>query len=328
MRNFTVPIGSPHEALSVRAKHGKTVEVGVESDPLQAGAVFVDDIKIEIAAVFRVGLIGSKDDAFSIGEEIWPEIGGAVVRDLMLVGTVGVHHPDFEIARTDQALCEQILVVFDLFGRLRMLGAVDDFLTVVRPEGAAIVAKIVGELLHAAAVSVHRVDVQVTVTSGSENDVFTIARNRGLGVVANSVGELPKIGAIGLGGVNLIGIVDRPDITARIVGFRRAIGAGRVCGRKKNFVTRGEKITAGCAALACADELGPCGLTIRSVHGHGIDLIARDAFALVLEDELLVVDGEVRLSVLATEGELPNIFEVPLFLVEENLVRSGLLLLQ
>ena len=90
---------------------------------------------------------------------------------------------------------------------------------------------------------------------------------------------------------------------------------------------RGE-ITAGRAALAGADELGPCRCTVRSVHGHGIDLIARDAFALVLEDESLVVGGKVRLGVLPTERELPNIFEVLLLLGEENLVRSGLLHLE
>src|SRR5208283_4704168 len=238
MRNFAVAIGSPNEALAVGGEHGEAIEIGVEGDAFLARAVFVYDVEVEIAAVFGISLIGGEDDALAIGQEIRGEIRRAVASDLVLVGAIGVHHPDFEVAGTDQALREEVLVVLDLLGRLRMLGAVDDFLAVVRPKRAAIIAEFVGELLHIAAVGVHGVNVQVAIAGGGENDVLAVARDGGFCVVARGMGQLPQVGAVGLGGVNVIDIVDRPDVAARIVGLGRARGAGGMRGGKENFVAR------------------------------------------------------------------------------------------
>ena len=96
-------------------------------------------------------------------------------------------------------------------------------------------------------------------------------------------------------------------------------------GGKENFVARGKEIAAGGAALAGADELGSCGLTVGSVDGHGVDLIAGDAFALVLENELFIIGGKVSFGVLTAESQLAGVFEVLLFLGKENLRSGGLL---
>ena len=153
--------------------------------------------------------------------------------------------------------------------------------------------------------------------------MLTIASDGGFGVVARGVGKLAEFGAIGIGDVNLVGVVDGPDVAARIIGLGRAIGTGGVGGGKKNFIARGKKVAAGGAAFAGADEFGDGGLAVGRVDGHGVNLIAGDAFALVLEDELFVVGGEIRFGVLAAEGELADVFEVFLFFGEEEGVGSG-----
>src|ERR1700687_233027 len=108
-----------------------------------------------------------------------------------------------------------------------MLGAVDDFLAIVRPEGAAVVTQLVGELLHVGAVGIHGVDVEVTVAGGSEDDVLAVAGDGGLGVVAARVGKLLQIAAIRLRRIDLIGIVDRPDVAVGVIGLRRTVEAWR-----------------------------------------------------------------------------------------------------
>src|SRR6516164_8367452 len=133
--SLAVAVGGPDEALPVGGEHGESIEIGVVGDALLSGAVFVDDVEIEVAAIFGIGLIRSKNDALAVGQPIRTKVGRAVSSDLVLVGAVGVHNPDFQVARTDEAGGVKVLVVLDFFGGLGMLGAVDDFRAVVRPEG-------------------------------------------------------------------------------------------------------------------------------------------------------------------------------------------------
>ena len=44
MRSLAVAIGSPHEALAIGGEHREAVEVGMKSDALLVGAVFVDGV--------------------------------------------------------------------------------------------------------------------------------------------------------------------------------------------------------------------------------------------------------------------------------------------
>src|SRR5271163_190811 len=126
----------------------------------------------------------------------------------MLVGAVGIHYPKFQISGTYQSCCEEVLVILDFLGRLGMLGAIDDFRTVVGPERAAIVAEFIGQLLHVAAIRVHGENVQIAIAGGGENDVLAIAGDGRFRVVASSMGQLLQVRAICLGGINLVGIVD------------------------------------------------------------------------------------------------------------------------
>src|SRR6185369_6888041 len=117
-----------------------------------------------------------------------------------------------------------------------MLGSVYDLFAVIGPERAAVVTEFVSKLPRVFAIGVHGVDVEVAIARGSEDDVLAVARYGGLGVVAWRVDEELQVAAVWLGGVDAIGIVDGPDVAARIIGLGRAFDAGSVRGRKKNAI--------------------------------------------------------------------------------------------
>src|SRR5438445_6049742 len=188
-----------------------------------------------------------------------------------------------------------------------MLGAVDDFLAIVRPEGAAVITQLVGELLHTGAVGIHGVDVEVAVAGGREHDVLAVPGDRGLGVVAVRAAKLFQITPIYLGGKNLIGIVDRPDVAVGIIGLRRTVRACGMSRGKENTIAGGKEVGASSAALASAHELGYGWVSLGWVYWNRVNLIARSAFALVLENQIFVVEGEIGLGILAAKRELPNI---------------------
>src|SRR6202158_1106751 len=212
------------------------------------------------------------------------------------------------MARSNQTFRKQILVLGDFLGRSGMLGAVDDFLAIVRPEGAAVVTQFVGELLHVGAVGIHGVDVEVTAAGGSEDDVLAVAGDGGLGVLAARVGKLLQIAAIRLRRIDLIGIVDRPDVAVGVIGLRRTVEACRVSRGEKDAVAGGKEIGASSAALAGTYELGRGGLSVGRVHGNRVNLVAGNAFALVLKNQVFVVEGEIGFSTLAPESKLQNVF--------------------
>src|SRR3974390_917691 len=95
VRDLAVSVGGPDKTLAIGGEHGESVEIGGIGDALLPGAVFVDDVEIEVAPIFRVRLIRSEDDALAVRQPIRTEVGGTVPSDLVLVGTVSVHDPDF-----------------------------------------------------------------------------------------------------------------------------------------------------------------------------------------------------------------------------------------
>src|SRR6184192_2324843 len=103
-----------------------------------------------------------------------------------------------------------------------MLGAVDDFLAIVGPEGAAVVTQLASELLDVGAVGIHGVDVEIAIAGGSEHDVLAVPGDGGLGVVAVRAGKLLHIAAIWLGRIDLIAIVNRPDVAMGVIRLRRS----------------------------------------------------------------------------------------------------------
>src|SRR5262249_54841767 len=299
-------------------EHQQGIKIEIVRNTLKTGAIFVDDVEVEVAAVPGIGHVGSEDDALAVWQEVGREIGGAVVGDLVLVVAVGVHHPDFKIAGTDQAARKQVLVVDDLFRRLRMLGAVDDLLSVIRPEWTAIVAQFMRELLHVAAVGVHGVNVEIAVAGRGKDDLLAVTSDSGFRVVAWRMSEGKQVAAIRFCGIDLVGVVDWPDVAARVIGLGRALSAGRVRRGKQDAIARGKKVAAGGAPLAGRDQLGRTRLTLGRIDSDRIDLIARDTFALVLEDQVLVISRPVRLCVLPAEGKLADIAQVLLAGVGER----------
>ena len=126
--------------LSIRREHREPVETLIHGDLFQIGSVDVDQVEIEVAAL-GIAQVGGKDNPPAIRMEKGTEVGGAIAGHLNPVGAVGVHHEDVELARLDQVPTQQVAVLG--FGGLigGMRGAVDDFLTVGRVEGAPVVAE-------------------------------------------------------------------------------------------------------------------------------------------------------------------------------------------
>src|SRR5204862_4703788 len=170
-----------------------------------------------------------------------------------------------------------------------MLGAVDDFLAIVGPEGAAVVTQLASELLDVGAVGIHGVDVEIAISGGSEHGVLGVPGDGGLGVVAVRAGKLLHIAAIWLGRIDLIAIVNRPDVTMGVIRLRRTVGACRVSRGEEEATAGGKEIGASRAALTGAYELGCGRLSAGHVHGHRVNLVARNAFALVLKNQVSVV---------------------------------------
>src|SRR5581483_1145758 len=137
-----------------------------------------------------------------------------------------------------------------------------------------------GQLADMAAVGIHGVNIEIAVAGGSEDDSLAIAADRGFRIVSGRVSQPAQVAGVRLGRVNVVGIVDRPDVSVRVVGLGRALGIGSVSGRKKDAITGREKIAACRAPFACAHELGLGWLSIWSIDRNGVDLVAGNVTAL------------------------------------------------
>ncbi len=267
-------------------------------------------VEIEAAGVLLVRHVRSKNDALAVGEKIGREIRGAVMRNLSLVAAVGIHHPDFQIARTNQAAGEQVLVVGDRLGRFGLFRAVHDFLAVVGKPRAAVVAQLMRQLAYVASVGIHRVNVQVAVAHGREENLFPVPADGGFRVVPRRIRQASQIAAVGLRGVNRVRTVNGPDVALGIVGPRRACGAGFVRRGKQDALAGGEKVAAGRASLCpCSPswESRACRPACRPACVH---LIAGNAFALMHEDQILVIRRKISLGVGPAKRELANIAQM------------------
>src|ERR1041385_8434496 len=100
---------------------------------------------------------------FPSGRKKGAKFGCAVVRYLALVFSVRIHHPKLQIARTDQPLGQQRLIILDLPRCFWVLSAIDDLFAVIREERAAIIAELMRELADMTAISVHRENVKIAV---------------------------------------------------------------------------------------------------------------------------------------------------------------------
>src|SRR4029077_14309220 len=132
-----------------------------------------------------------------------------------------------------------------------------------------------------------------------------VGRDDRFGVVAGSGGQLLEVGAVGVGGEDVVARIDAPDVAFGVVGPGRAVGAAEVGGGVQDLFAVGIEVRAGGAALAGRDHV-----LIAAVGVHDEDLVAFQRVAVGLEDELLAVGGEVGLCVLSAEGELADVVEV------------------
>ena len=121
-------VGGPHEPRAVGAEHGEAVELWVRRHLLEPCAVDVYEIQIEVATA-RILVVRREDDAPPVGGDEGREVGTTQVRNLSLIGSVGVHHPDLHPIRADETLPQKCLVVRERRVR-RMPGAVDDLFAV------------------------------------------------------------------------------------------------------------------------------------------------------------------------------------------------------
>ena len=131
--------------------------------------------------------------------------------------------------------------------------------------------------------------------------------DRRLGVVAGLVGEPRQPAAVRRGAEDVERVVDGPDITHREVRRRRALGAAQVRRGVDDRLAVRIEVAARRAPVPRAHHA-----LVRAVEIHAEDLVARHAVARRLEDDLRAVEGEVRLRVLAAEGELPDVRQVRL----------------
>src|SRR5262249_33192685 len=136
-----------------------------------------------------------------------------------------------------------------------LLRTVDDFLSVVGPERAAVVTKLMRKLLHVRAIGIHSVDVQIAVARRGEDDVLAVARNSGFGVVSMRFGNWLQIAAIRLGGVHGVSIVDGPNVAVRIIRWRRAGIGSSEGGGVKHARVAGKEIAAGGPTACIAEHL-------------------------------------------------------------------------
>ena len=88
-------IRSKHQLLPVGRKHRKAIKGVVVSYALHAGAVRLNHVEIEVAAL-RIGDVRRENYPLAVGKEIGREAGFVQMRDLSLVRAIGIHHPNLQ----------------------------------------------------------------------------------------------------------------------------------------------------------------------------------------------------------------------------------------
>src|SRR5437763_153221 len=98
------------------------------------------------------------------------------MRDLTLIATIRVHHPELHEIWTHKALREEILI--NLEGIIhRMPGAVSNLLSIGRPPWSAIVTWRAGKTSDVGTIDIHGVDIEITILERGEDDPLAIGRD-------------------------------------------------------------------------------------------------------------------------------------------------------
>lgn len=249
-------VGGEYEVLAVVAEHREGVESIVKGQLLQTGTVDVDEVKVELAAAL-VLVVGGEDDLLAGRMPVGRPVCLANVRDLLLVAAVGIGDEDLQVAGLHEALFQQVLVGFRLLA-LWTGSTPDDLAAIGREKGAAVVSELVGQLLQVGAVDIHGPEFEVAAAGGGEKDAGTVGRKRRFGIVTGVVGELGGDVAFEVGGEDVVGVVNGPDVEAIDVAGR-LFGAGiaaKVGGSVDDGLVAAHEVGAGGAALAGGQHLG------------------------------------------------------------------------
>ena len=104
--------------LAILAKHRESVEGFVECNLFETGTIDIDDVEIEISASFTID-IGRKNDPLSIGVKERGKTRLSKICDLLHIFPVGIHYVYFQDGWPEQIIFDKIIVIIQLFRRLR-----------------------------------------------------------------------------------------------------------------------------------------------------------------------------------------------------------------
>ena len=145
------------------------------------------------------------------GEDLVGEARLVEVGHLPFTRSVCIHHPNLQDGWTYQILFEQRDVIRLFFFRLRMISAIDDPLAVVRPEWPAIIAKFIRQPLHMLSISIHRIDIQITIALRSEYEL-AVVRDRCFRIIAGRVCQLLQIRSARIRREDIEGVIYGPNV--------------------------------------------------------------------------------------------------------------------
>ena len=124
-------------------------------------------------------------------------------------------------------------------------------LAVPREERAAVGPGPVRQPLHVRSVGLHRVDLHVAVAHAREHDE-AVGRDRRLGVVARRPRQRRRRRAVGVGAIDVVAVVNRPDVAARVARPRRTLGATPRASRRRGSASRRDRSSrTSCARCRC-----------------------------------------------------------------------------
>ena len=180
---------------------------------------------------------------------------------------------------------------------------VHDHRTIRRKERSPIVPKRGRESPEVRAVDLHRIDVEIPITSRREDDGLTVGRQRSLGVVALRVGQPLQIVAVGPRGVN-VEVHNGPHIPLRAIRRGRASLSRVERARVQYPLVRLVVVSAGGAPQPV--RYAP---HVRPIDTHHVLLVATPFSDLTLEDEVGAIGREIGLGILPTKRELLQVCE-------------------
>ena len=309
-----VAVGAENQLFAVGREHGEGVEDTLRGDFFQSGAVFVDHVQLEVVAPCGV-VVAGEDDFFPGWMEKRCPVGFAEFGDLAQVGAVRVAGVNFHADRGHQTLFEEVFVLFNFRFGGGAAGAEHDFGAIGAKKRAAVITEFVGNLFGVAAVEVHGPKFQVAAAVAGEQNFVAFGADHCFGVVADGVGEAFFQAPFSIGHINVVGIVDGPQVFAALA----QIGCGRTgvvafvgAGEKHVFAIWHKKGASG-AAMPRADHWGPIGGVIGGfIHVHHKNLVALQPpfFVIALEHQFFAVGAPISFRIVAAESEFADVAQV------------------